>query len=50
MQYVPSKKEMSSLSTVFIFSKHNMYKYVNIRFNNLIHKLNKFHRHVTNKN
>jgi hypothetical protein len=47
-----AKKETSSLSTAFIFSKHNMCKYLyeHNKIQQLRHKLNKFHSHVTNRN
>jgi hypothetical protein len=47
-----AKKNIFSLSTVYIFSKLNMCKYM-YEHNNIQqvrHKLKKFHRHVTNIN
>jgi hypothetical protein len=51
--YKLSKKiNVLSLSTVIIFSKINMCKYLyeHNKIQQLRHKLNKFHRHVTNRN
>jgi hypothetical protein len=46
------KRNILSLSTVFIFSKLNMCKYLyeHNTIQQLSHKLNKFHRHVTTRN
>ena len=46
------KRNVLSLSTAFIFSKLNMCKYLydHNNIHQLRHKLNKFHRHVTNRN
>ena len=46
------KRNVLLLSTAFIFSKLNMCKYLyeHNKIQQLRHKLNKFHRHVTNRN
>ena len=46
------KRNVLSLSTAFIFRKLNMCKYLyeHNKIKQLRHKLNKFHRHVTNRN
>jgi hypothetical protein len=46
------KRNVLSLSTTFIFSKLNTCKYLyeHDKIQQLRHKLNKFHRHVTNIN
>ena len=45
------KRNVLSLSTAFIFSKLNMCKYLyeHNKIKQLRHKLNKFHRRVTNR-
>ena len=46
------KRDILSLSTAFTFIKLNMCKYLyeHHKIQQLRHKLNKFHRHVTNRN
>ena len=46
------KRNVLSLSITFMFSKLNMRKYLyeHSKIQQLRHKLNKFHRHVTNRN
>ena len=55
--YISKKINVLSLSTAFVFSKLNICKYLYIftdvehnKIQQLRHKLNKFHRHVTNRN
>ena len=52
LKFITKQKiEVLSLSTVFISSKLNMCKYLyEHKIQQLRHKLNKFHRHVTNRN